>query len=124
MPDLIDCYKAFLNTYEKDGFKYKDFNFKFKPSSEYSSLVEFFAEVPSQGYKIAFRKVSVAYINQLVESGKLYLFQIWNKDFSKFSKGTPNMHTLYWKQLLMNVIWQMSFANSTGRRRCSTENAV
>lgn len=99
LPDLIDCYKAFLNTYEKDGFKYKDFNFKFKPSSEYSSLVEFFAEVPSQGYKIAFRKVSVAYINQLVESGKLYLFQIWNKDFSKFSKGTPNMHTLYWKQL-------------------------
>ena len=96
---MIDCYKAFLNTYEKDGFKYKDFNFKFKPSSEYSSLVEFFAEVPSQGYKIAFRKVSVAYINQLVESGKLYLFQIWNKDFSKFSKGTPNMHTLYWKQL-------------------------
>lgn len=97
---MIDCYKAFLNTYEKDGFKYKDFNFKFKPSSEYSSLVEFFAEVPSQGYKIAFRKVSVAYINQLVESGKLYLFQIWNKDFSKFSKGTPNMHTLYWKQLI------------------------
>ena len=89
----------FKHYYEKDGFKYKDFNFKFKPSSEYSSLVEFFAEVPSQGYKIAFRKVSVAYINQLVESGKLYLFQIWNKDFSKFSKGTPNMHTLYWKQL-------------------------
>lgn len=113
MPDLIDCYKAFLNTYEKDGFKYKDFNFKFKPSSEYSSLVEFFAEVPSQGYKIAFRKVSVAYINQLVESGKLYLFQIWNKDFSKFSKGTPNMHTLYWKQLfdernLADVVYKLN----------------
>lgn len=110
---MIDCYKAFLNTYEKDGFKYKDFNFKFKPSSEYSSLVEFFAEVPSQGYKIAFRKVSVAYINQLVESGKLYLFQIWNKDFSKFSKGTPNMHTLYWKQLfdernLADVVYKLN----------------
>ena len=88
-----------LLRYLKDFICNRLAELRFKPSSEYSSLVEFFAEVPSQGYKIAFRKVSVAYINQLVESGKLYLFQIWNKDFSKFSKGTPNMHTLYWKQL-------------------------
>lgn len=113
LPELIDCYKEFLNIYEKDGFKYKDFNFTFKPSSEYSKLSQFFSEVPTQGYKISFRKVSVAFINQLVDEGKLYLFQLWNKDFSEFSKGTPNMHTLYWKSLfdernLKDVVYKLN----------------
>lgn len=113
LPELIDCYKGFLDIYEKDGFKYKDFNFHFSPSSEYKKLSQFFAEVPSQGYKIAFRKVSESFINQLVDEGKLYLFQIWNKDFSEFSKGTPNLHTLYWKMLfdernLANVVYKLN----------------
>lgn len=113
LTELIDCYKNFLNIYEKDGFKYKQFNFHFKPSSQYSKLSEFFAEVPTQGYKISFQKVSVSYINQLVDSGKLFLFQIWNKDFSKFSKGTPNLHTLYWNQLfdehnLADVVYKLN----------------
>ena len=113
LPELIDCYKSFLDIYEKDGFKYKTFNFKFKPSSEYEKLSQFFAEVPSQGYKCSFRNVSVSFINQLVDEGKLYLFQIWNKDFSEYSKGTPNMHTLYWKMLfdernLANVVYKLN----------------
>lgn len=113
LPELIDCYKSFLDIYEKDGFKYKTFNFKFKPSSEYEKLSHFFAEVPSQGYKCSFRNVSVSFINQLVDEGKLYLFQIWNKDFSEYSKGTPNMHTLYWKMLfdernLANVVYKLN----------------
>lgn len=103
LPELIDCYKSFLDIYEKDGFKYKTFNFKFKPSSEYDKLSHFFAEVPSQGYKCSFIKVSVSFINQLVDEGKLYLFQIWNKDFSEYSKGTANMHTLYWKMLFDEI---------------------
>lgn len=99
LPELIECYKNFLDIYEKDGFRYREFNFKFKPSCEYRKLSEFFSEVPAQGYKISFRNVSENFINQLVDEGKLYLFKIWNKDFSEFSKGTPNMHTLYWKML-------------------------
>jgi CRISPR-associated protein Cpf1 len=48
-----------------------------------------------------------------VAEGKLYLFQIYNKDFSPFSKGTPNMHTLYWKALfdeqnLANVVYKLN----------------
>lgn len=113
LPELIDCYKSFLNIYEKDGFKYKDFNFKFKLSKDYEKLSQFFAEVPCQGYKCSFRNVSVEYINHLVEAGKLYLFQIWNKDFSAHSKGTPNMHTLYWKMLfddqnLSDVVYKLN----------------
>lgn len=113
LPELIDCYKDFLNIYEKDGFKYKRFGFKFKPSSEYEKLSQFFAEIPQQGYMLGYRSVSVAYIKQLVDEGKLYLFQIWNKDFSEHSKGTPNMHTLYWKMLfdernLANVVYKLN----------------
>ena len=57
--------------------------------------------------------VSSLYINQLVDEGKLYLFRIWNKDFSEFSKGTPNLHTLYWKMLfdernLVDVVYKLN----------------
>lgn len=113
LPELIDCYKEFLNIYEKDGFKYKSFGFKFKPSNEYEKLSQFFAEIPSQGYKLGYRNVSASFISQLVDEGKLYLFQIWNKDFSEYSKGTPNMHTLYWKMVfdernLADVVYKLN----------------
>lgn len=128
LPELIDCYKDFLNIYEKDGFKYKDFDFTFKPSSEYEKLSQFFAEVPSQGYRCSFRKVSDSFINQLVYEGKLYLFQIWNKDFSEFSKGTPNMHTMYWKMLfdehnLSDVIYKLNGQAEVFYRKRSLELA-
>lgn len=99
LPELIDCYKNFLNIYEKDGFKYSNYNFKFKPSNQYEKLNQFFAEIKQQAYKITFQNISSDYIDQLVTEGKLYLFQIYNKDFSPSSKGTPNMHTLYWRML-------------------------
>ena len=111
--DLIDCYKNFLNIYEKDGFKYKDYEFRFKNSQEYDSLSQFFTEVEHQGYKITFQNISENYLNQLVHEGKLYLFQIYNKDFSPHSKGTPNLHTLYWKALfdennLQDVVYKLN----------------
>src|SRR5574344_1570791 len=54
-----------------------------------------------------------SYIDSLVDSGELYLFQIYNKDFSDFSKGTPNIHTLYWKMLfdennLANTLYRLN----------------
>lgn len=67
--------------------------------NSYQSLDEFYKEINLYLYKISFRKISSEYINSLVEDGKIYLFKIYNKDFSSYSKGTPNMHTLYWKML-------------------------
>lgn len=111
-PELIDNYKSFLDIYEKDGYKYKNFGFHFKKSSEYENINDFFKEVKQQGYKITFTKVSASFIDKLVEEGKVYLFQIYNKDFSEYSKGTPNMHTLYWKALfddrnLKDVVYKL-----------------
>ena len=79
----------------------------------YHDLSSFYNAVNLLLYNLSYKKVSVAYINQLVDEGKLYLFRIWNKDFSEFSKGTPNLHTLYWKMLfdernLADVVYKLN----------------
>ncbi|MDR3048120.1 MAG: type V CRISPR-associated protein Cas12a/Cpf1 [Bacteroidales bacterium] len=108
---LIDFFKTSINEHED----WKHFDFHFSDTSTYQDLSGFYREVEQQGYKITFRNISENYINQLVEDGKLYLFQIYNKDFSPYSKGkgTPNMHTLYWKELfspenLANVVYKLN----------------
>jgi len=107
--ELIDFFKASINKHED----WKNFGFKFSETSTYEDLSGFYREVESQGYKISFRDVSVSYINSLVDEGKLYLFQIWNKDFSEFSKGVPNLHSFYWNMLfdernLANVVYKLN----------------
>ena len=106
---LIDFYKESINKH-KDWQK---FNFQFSDTKTYNDINEFYNEVEKQGYKISFCKISEDYINELVKDNKLYLFKIWNKDFSKYSKGTPNTHTLYWKQIfapenINNVVYKLN----------------
>ena len=79
----------------------------------YGDLNSFYSAVNLLLYSLTFRSVSVDYINMLVDEDKMFLFQIYNKDFSTFSKGTPNMHTLYWKMLfdpqnLANVVYKLN----------------
>lgn len=110
---LIDCYKDFLAKYESNGFKYSSYGFKFRDSNQYNNINEFTNEVEQQGYLLNTRLVSASYVDQLVDEGKIYLFQIWNKDFSEHSKGTPNMHTLYWKMLfdkrnLSDIVYKLN----------------
>ena len=106
---LIDFFKSSINKHED----WSKFGFKFSPTNNYEDLSGFYREVEQQGYMINFRNVSVDYIDQLVDEGKIYLFQIYNKDFSPYSKGTPNMHTLYWKALfdernLTDVVYKLN----------------
>lgn len=120
--DLIDFYKASI---EKHG-DWKRFDFNFSDTKTYEDLSGFYKEVEQQGYKLSFRDVSVDYINRLVEEGKLYLFQIYNKDFSPYSKGTPNMHTLYWKMLfdeqnLADVMYKLNGQAEIFFRKSSIE---
>ena len=93
--NLIDFFKSSINKH-KD---WSNFNFHFSDTVTYSDISAFYREVEQQGYKITFRNISAAYIDSFVAEGKIYLFQIYNKDFSPNSKGTPNLHTLYWKML-------------------------
>lgn len=106
---LIDFFKSSINKHED----WKQFNFQFSDTKTYDDLSGFYREVEQQGYKITFRNISETYVNQLVDEGKIYLFKIYNKDFSPYSKGTPNMHTLYWKMLfdkqnLANVVYKLN----------------
>lgn len=106
--DLIDYFKNSLKKY----YENEDFNFKFSPTNKYEDISGFYKEVDNQGYKISFEKVSSSYIQQLVADGKLFLFKIYNKDFSPSSKGKPNLHTLYWKAVfdednLKDVVYKL-----------------
>lgn len=106
---IIDFYKKALNEHED----WKKFEFKFSKTKDYRDISEFYREVEAQGYKISFKAIPKKIIDEYVEKGWLYLFKIWNKDFSEYSKGTPNLHTLYLKMLfdprnLENVVYKLN----------------
>ncbi|GBR77398.1 hypothetical protein RDn1_057 [Candidatus Termititenax dinenymphae] len=110
---MIDFFKNSIAKHED----WKNFDFKFQPTKNYNSIDEFYREVEEQGYKITYSNVSEDYIDSLVEYGKIYLFHIYNKDFSdkrdESKKHTDNMHTLYWKALfdaknLKDVVYKLN----------------
>lgn len=92
---LIDYYKSAISQYSWS----EEFDFKFSETSTYKDISGFFREVDEQGYKLSFENISASKVNELVESGNVYLFQLYCKDFSEKSHGTPNLHTLYFKML-------------------------
>lgn len=93
--ELIDWFKSAINQHED----WKKFGFNFSDTKSYKDISDFYREVTEQGYKLTFINIPVSEIEKMVSEGKLYLFQIYNKDFAPGSAGMPNMHTLYWKNL-------------------------
>ena len=107
--ELIDFFKSSIALHED----WSKFGFKFSPTSSYTGIDEFYREVTEQGYSLNFIDVPESYIMHLVDEGKLFLFQIWSKDFSEKSTGTPNKFTLYWKALfapenLADVVFKLN----------------
>ena len=106
--DFLINYPMIIN---KEGENY--FNFQFKESKEYASLQEFFADVERQAYSIKTTPIDDSYIYKMIDEGKLYLFQIYNKDFSPYSKGNLNLHTIYLQMLfdqrnLDNIVYKLN----------------
>ena len=92
---------------------YSNFNFHFKNSEEYRDFNEFTSHVNQQSYQIRFKRVSKKHLFELNKLGKIFIFQIYNKDFSSYSKGRPNLHTIYWKMLfdernLADVVYKLN----------------
>ena len=119
----IDYYKERTNEY------FNKYKFEFKKSEEYRDFADFTSHINEQAYQISFKKVSKKYIDSLVEEGKLYLFQIYNKDFSKFSKGKPNLHTIYWKELfnednLKNTVYKLNGEAEIFYRKASIDKKI
>lgn len=119
---LIDFFKQSISKHED----WSKFPFSFSDTDSYEDISGFYREVEQQGYMLGFRPVAKSFIDQLVDEGKLYLFQIWNKDFSTFSKGTPNMHTLYWKMLfdeqnLADIVYKLNGQAEVFYRKASLD---
>lgn len=123
---LIDFYKEAISQHDD----WKQFGFDFCETQEYKNIGQFYKDVKDQGYKIWFEDVPESYINKLVGDGKLYLFQIYNKDFSPYSKGTPNLHTIYFRLLFNeinlrnNVIWLNGGAEMFYRKASISKDAM
>lgn len=95
MYKLIDWFKDAINRHED----WKKFNFVFSPTKSYEDMSGFYREVELQGYKVSFQKITDTEIDSFVNEGKLFLFQIYNKDFASKTSGKKNLHTLYWENL-------------------------
>lgn len=80
---MVDFYKDIIRkTPDWDVF-----NFKFKDSSEYRVLNDFFNDVEAQNYVIWRRGIREQYIRDAVEDGSLYLFRITCQDMHRSHHG-------------------------------------
>ena len=82
-----------------------------------------------QGYRIDWTYISEADINKLDEEGKIYLFQIYNKDFAENSTGKENLHTMYFKNIfseenLKNIVIKLNGQAELFYRKASVKNPV
>lgn len=93
--ELIDFYKDAINRHED----WSKFGFVFSPTDSYGNIGEFYNEISKQAYKIRFTDLPVSKIDEWVDSGQLYLFQLYNKDYAEGAHGRKNLHTLYWENL-------------------------
>ena len=121
---LIDYFKLGLMSHES----YKDFDFCWKNSSEYTDISEFYNDVCASCYRLKKENINFSHLIDLVNDGKIYLFQIYSKDFSPCSKGKDNLHTMYFKMLfdernLANVVYKLSGGAEMFYRKPSIDEA-
>lgn len=98
---IEDCHKLigfYQNCIAKHEWGEK-FDFSFKEPNQYEDISRFYREVENQGYKLVRQRIRTEIIDNYLAEGKIYLFQIYNKDFSEHSHGKPNLHTIYFKSL-------------------------
>lgn len=92
---LIDYFKLGFSKHES----YSRFCFDWKASEEYDNIADFYRDTINSCYFIEKKTVNFNGLVKMVENGDGYLFEIYSKDFSQYSHGMPNLHTLYFKAL-------------------------
>ena len=93
--DLIDFYKDAINRHPD----WSKFNFQFADTDAYEDIAGFYRDIANQAYKITFSDIPAWQINEWIDNGQLYLFQLYNKDYAEGAHGRKNLHTLYWENL-------------------------
>ncbi|MBR3060024.1 MAG: type V CRISPR-associated protein Cas12a/Cpf1 [Oscillospiraceae bacterium] len=123
LAEFIDYYKERVCEYLQGT------TFVFRESRDYASFKDFTDDIDRQAYQLSFEPISRKYIESLVNEGKLYLFQIYNKDFSAYSKGKPNLHTLYFRMLfdernLADTVFKLSGGAELFYRKASLKEKI
>lgn len=96
--ELIKYYQDCIHDYHE----WDVYGFKMKRPEEYQSLKAFFDDLNNQGYILRFKRIGKDVIDDLVQSGSIFLFRLHNKDFAEGSSAierpsSANLHTLYWQ---------------------------
>lgn len=91
----IAFYQDILNT-QSD---WKNFDWKFKKPQDYEDVSKFYRDVQTQGYKLKWVSLNSTILEKAENEGKIFRFQIKNKDWNPKSKGAKNLQTIYWEQL-------------------------
>lgn len=88
--ELISMIKKKINehpTWSKYNFDYKE---------SYTTYEEFCEDIDKQGYYAKWKYINKNIIDEFVENGCMYLFKIYNKDYSKHKKSDKKkIHTRY-----------------------------
>lgn len=92
---LIDYFKLGFSRHDS----YKNYTFCWKKTEDYNDISEFYVDTIKSCYQLKFENINFENLEQLADDGKLYLFQIYNKDFAEKATGKKNLHTLYWENL-------------------------
>lgn len=95
LADWIDFCLDFLESYKSTSI----FDFSGCRDKTYERLDQFYEDVNRIAYSLVLRPVAKETIDGLVEEGRLFLFQIYNKDFAPGATGAKNLHTLYFEAL-------------------------
>lgn len=93
--ELIDFYKEAISRHDD----WSKFGFVFSSTNSYENIGEFYNEIAKQAYKIRYAELPVSIVDEWIDSGQLYLFQLYNKDYAEGAHGRKNLHTLYWENL-------------------------
>ena len=93
--ELIDYYKDTITRNDD----WNAIEYVFSPTESYENINDFYMEVAEQSYKLKLIDVPEKQIDEWIGAGKLYLFQLYNKDYAEGAHGRKNLHTLYWESL-------------------------
>lgn len=112
---LIDYYKSGLLKHESLKPFIAIIQDNWKDSDKYVNIDEFAKDIERFTYFLSKKKANFSVLKTLNEKGKIYLFQIYNKDYSRYasSNSCKNLHTLYWEEIfsernLQNIVFKLS----------------
>lgn len=124
--------QKYLAYYMQRIIEYKkgEIEFHFKAPKEYECYQDFLDDVSQQKYSLSLVPFSEIVVETWMRQQKVFLFEIYNKDLSTQSNGTPNLHTLYWNELfsetnLRDAVFKLNGeAELFFRKRNNTEVTV